>query len=436
MARLIIRAYLALLEEKSLPHDSMLIGWDQRASSMSFVEAVTDELLRVGIHVVHAGLVPTPLIYHAIYTRQYPAGIIITASHLPEKYNGIKFVHAGRKALPEEMARLRELTAARAVPRMHMGEGRITRTDIVTPYVDDLITRLRPKRPSFPLVIDTGSGTAGPVVRRIMERLGWDARILCETPQPGSPYHLADPSKEETLRMLREAAAAARAPGFALDGDADRLGVLDEQGKHCDADMLPTGMAAALAMRGITRKPIVIVDVKASQYVEDFLHEKNIRVVRERTGHIFIENRLRHEDGFLAGELSGHVFLRENWYGDDDAIVALFTLLTLLAEKNSSLKALVPENPYISRTGRTPVSDQQMIMRRAEAFFQEDDSVKRIDRLDGVRVLYEDGWLLVRPSNTEPIIAWRAEARTYEALTRLMERLIHILPALKDEDMS
>ncbi len=424
----IIAAYAVLLDELGLSLGRIVIGWDQRASSLAFAHAAGRVLRTAGWRVAYAGIIPTPVLYHAVYTKRFNAGIMITASHLPEAYNGVKFVHAGRKALPGELVRLRELVTRSVRPGERSG-GSEEEADLITPYVDDLITRLKPALPSWRIIVDTGNGTAGPVLRRILERLSADAVILYEEPLPGAPHHLADPSKEETLHDLREEALRLGVPGFALDGDADRIGIVDEHGRHRPADMLLAALAKAL----VEEKQIpserrkIVVDVKTSSYVEEYLAPFDVRVVEERTGHVFIEKRLREEQAFLAGEVSGHVFIREGWYGFDDAIAAFFTILRILSGTRMPVSAWIPENPYLVDGGRIPQENARAVVEHAKNVFKEDARVVKLSLLDGVKAYYPDGWILVRASNTEPVLAWRAEARTRETLEsfkKILEELV------------
>ncbi len=399
------------------------LGRDCRLSSPRLAEALATGLARSGCRVDDLGTVPTPVVYHAAYKGAADGAIMITGSHNPADYNGFKIM-CGRATLHgSEIQRLREMIEQGDLIE---GDGSRTTSDACTPYVDDITSRFHWDR-RIKVVLDYGNGTAGPTMRRILERLNVKAVQINEDMDGNFPNHHPDPTVESNLRALKTAVLSQGADfGLAFDGDGDRLGTIDETGKVIWGDILLLIFAREI----LARKPgaAFIGEVKCSQVLYDELTRLGARPIMYKTGHSLIKAKMIEEKAELAGEMSGHMFFADQYYGYDDALYAACRLMDIVARSGRPLSAQMTGLPATITTPeiRIDCPDEkkfEVVAQVAEHF----QSTHNVITIDGVRVLFQHGWGLVRPSNTQPVLVLRFEADNQEQLSeyrREMESVV------------
>ena len=365
-----------------------------------------------GCHVVDLGTVPTPVLYHSAYTNRADGAVMVTGSHNPPEYNGFKLM-AGPDTLHGES--IQELRRLIETNDLLQGEGSRTSHDAVTPYVDDIASRFHWDR-RIRVVFDAGNGTAGPTLRRLLERLNVDARELFFDMDGRFPNHHPDPTMEENLSPLKKAVIDFGADfGLAFDGDSDRIGAVDENGDVIWGDYLLLIYAREI----LTRKPgaTFIGEVKCSQVLYDELEKLGGRAIMYKTGHSLIKAKMKEEKAELAGEMSGHMFFADRYYGFDDALYAACRLMEIVAAFGRPLSAQTEGLPVTFSTPELrldcPDEVKFAVVAKVAASLQ---ATHKVITVDGVRVLFAEGWGLVRASNTQPVLVMRFEARTPEKL--------------------
>ena len=395
---------------------TVIIARDGRESSPEFAEALCNGLLASGRDVVNLGLVPTPVLYFATHHLGSNSGVIVTGSHNPANYNGLKFVIDGNVLSSEAIQAVR-----RRIENgdLLQGEGQVIDQDLVPDYIARIVDDVRLARP-LSLVIDCGNGAAGKVAPELFRALGCDVvELFCEV--DGSfPNHHPDPGDPENLKTLQEQVKATQADiGLAFDGDGDRLGVIDSQGNIIWPDRLLMFLAADV----LSRHPGVdiIYDVKSTRHLASEILAHGGRPVMWKTGHSMLKSKMKETGALLAGEFSGHIIFSERWYGFDDALYAGARLLEILAidpRESAELFAELPQSiatPEYSMPLEEGESAQVM-----EALFQHVDFPNaRVIDIDGLRIEFEHGWGLVRASNTTPALVFRFEADSEETLEKL-----------------
>lgn len=384
------------------------VGRDCRATSDRYAEAVVEGLVGAGMQVHDLGVCPTPLLYFSLFHLDLDGGIQITASHNPPEYNGFKICLGKETLHGVEIQQIRE-KMARGEFREKAG-GRAERYDIVPPYHEFLRADVAQLARPLKVVVDAGNSVGGPVAPPIFRRLGctvWE--IACE-PDGRFPLHHPDPTVPENLAALIEKVREVGADlGIAYDGDADRLGAVDERGNIVWGDELLTLFARDV----LKRNPgaAIVADVKCSQRLFDDIQKNGGRAILWKSGHSLLKAKLKETGALLAGELSGHIFFRERYFGYDDAIYASLRLLEILARSEKPLSSLLADLPKVFSTPeiRVPCPDERkfLIAQKAAQYFRRHYEV--VD-LDGVRVKFPEGWGLIRASNTQPALVLRFEA--------------------------
>lgn len=384
------------------------VGRDCRVTSERYAKAVVEGLVAAGMRVYDLGVCPTPFLYFSLFHLDLDGGIQVTASHNPSEYNGFKIclgketLHgAGIQQIREKMARkeFREKAGGRAEPY-----------DLTPPYRDFVCADVARLARPLKVVVDAGNSVGGPVAPPILRQLGctvWE--IACE-PDGRFPLHHPDPTVPENLAALIEKVREARADvGIAYDGDADRLGAVDDQGNIVWGDEL----LALFARDVLKRNPgaAIIADVKCSQRLFDDIQRNGGRAIMWKSGHSLLKAKLKETGALLAGELSGHIFFKERYFGYDDAIYASLRLLEILARSEKPLSSLLADLPRTFSTPeiRVPCPDARkfLIAQKAAQYFRR---YYEIVDLDGVRVKFPEGWGLIRASNTQPALVLRFEA--------------------------
>jgi phosphomannomutase/phosphoglucomutase len=428
------QAYVQLWRErKGSAGLSVAIGRDVRPTSHALQEALAEGIMSLGGSVVDIGVVPTPVLYYALFTTAVDGGIMITGSHNPSRYNGMKLAMGHDMVWGKDLQRLAQLAAGCPVPAVNPGT---TSTDPVLPrYIDDLAQRFSagilgaPGQPSLRVVIDCGNGCAGLVMPTLLGRLGVECAFLYEELDGTFPNHHPDPTIPATLEGLRSKVQSQHADfGIAFDGDVDRIGVVDEQGRVVWGDKLTYLYAADIIEHAAPgAEPVrVIGEVKCSKALFDGVERLGGIAVMSPTGHSIIKQVMRDQRAQLAGEMSGHIFFADRYYGYDDAIYAALRLMELFVDRRSALPGLVfsdllrelpsmvtsPEirRPCVEEDKASLVGGFMQAFRRLRPDLAE-TAVKLVD-IDGVRIEWADGWGLVRASNTEPLLVLRFEATT------------------------
>ncbi len=388
------------------------LGRDCRLSSVRLSEAVATGLARSGCDVVELGTVPTPVIYHSAYTSKADGATVVTGSHNPAEYNGIKMMCGGAAMYGAMIQELRKMIDA---GDLLSGDGSRTEVDGTQAYVDDIASRFNWDR-RIKVVLDAGNGTAGPTMHRIIERLNCDAVELFFEMDGRFPNHHPDPTVEKYLAHLKAAVVEHKADfGISFDGDSDRIGAVDEKGSVIWGDTLLLIFGREI----LSRKPgaTFIGEVKCSQVLYDELKRLGGKPIMYRTGHSLIKAKMKEVKAELAGEMSGHMFFADRYYGYDDALYAACRLMEIVAKSGKPLSAQTAGLPHMVSTPemRVECADEvkfDVVAKVAEQFSRS----HKVITVDGVRVLFEHGWGLVRASNTQPVLVLRFEAKTKEQL--------------------
>jgi len=418
-ARAIGRAYVIALGEAG--GRRVAVGYDGRLSSPELEAALVDGLVIEGAEVVRIGRGPTPMLYYAAATLGVDGGIMVTGSHNPPDHNGFKFVFQGKPFYGAAIQRLGEIALALGV--FDRARGRIVEYAIQNEYVARLARDYDGGRP-MTVSWDAGNGATGEVVQELTARLPGRHILLNETIDGTFPAHHPDPTIPENLLQLQQVVARERCDlGVAFDGDGDRIGVVDGRGRILWGDQL----MVVLARDVLARHPgaPIIADVKASQVLFDEIARMGGRPVMAATGHSLIKAKLAETGAPLAGEMSGHIFFADGYYGFDDAIYVAVRLLGVLGRSQESLAELGDRQPAVVNTPelRFPCDET----RKFEVVREVRDRLRKagaeMSDIDGVRVRTADGWWLLRASNTQAVLVARAEAATEDGLARLKGEL-------------
>ncbi len=404
------------------------IGRDGRASGPELSAALARGLRASGMDVVDVGMVATPMVYFATYALNTHSGVMVTGSHNPPEYNGLKMMLAGDTLAGDAIQALR--TRIERGDLTH-GAGSYRQHDIRETYLSRIISDVKLARP-IKIAVDCGNGVAGAFAPELYRRLGCDVQeLFCEV-DSRFPNHHPDPSQPKNLQDLIHALKSGHAEiGLAFDGDGDRLGVVTKNGNI----IYPDRQLMLFAEDVLKRNPgaEIIFDVKSTRHLFNWIRERGGKPLMWKTGHSFIKAKLKETGAPLAGEMSGHMFFKERWYGFDDALYAGARLLEILA-RVPDLTAALESLPDAVSTPELHVHTAEgenytlMDALKTNAKF---DSAQEIITIDGIRVEYADGFGLARPSNTTPVIVLRFEAETGAALKRIQEDFRRALQAVK-----
>ncbi len=384
------------------------VARDGRFSGKRLVQALTNGILSVGCDVIDLGMVATPLLYFATNELSAKSGVMVTGSHNPPEYNGLKMVMGG-VTLAEEA--IRALYQRIIEQRFTVGEGERREMDVTANYLDKVCADVRLARP-LKVVVDAGNGITGNIAPTLLRRLGCEVHeLFCEV-DGGFPNHHADPSQVENLQDLIQAVRLHQADiGLAFDGDGDRLGVVTNEGDIIWPDRLLMLYAEAVIAADPTAK--IIYDVKCTTHLQHRINALGGTPVMWKTGHSLIKAKMKEIDAQLAGEMSGHFFFKDRWYGCDDAMYAAARLVEVLALRTETSHDIFSRIPNSVNTPELKVfvaeDEKFALMQRlvTDANFTDACDVMTID---GLRVNFADGWGLVRPSNTSPYLVLRFEA--------------------------
>jgi phosphomannomutase/phosphoglucomutase len=398
---------------------TVCLGRDCRLSGDRLHDALLKGLLASGCTVLDLGIVPTPVLYYAAVHFNANGAIVITGSHNPPEYNGFKTVCGAGTLHGEAIQDVYKLIQGND---FESGEGSVRETDAVTPYVDEIAKQFKFDR-KVKVVFDAGNGTAGPVVHRLMKKLNVDAEELFFEMDGSFPNHHPDPTVLSNLKDLKKAVRNGKAElGIAFDGDSDRIGAVDENGDVVYGDMLMLIFGREI----LSRKPgsTFIGEVKCSQIMYDKLRELGGNPIMYKTGHSLIKAKMKQEHAELAGEMSGHMFFADRYYGYDDAIYAACRLLEIVANSGKPLSYQLKGIPKLVSTPELRVDCPDDV--KFKVIAKVSDIIKRkhqVVDVDGVRVPFKEGWGLVRASNTQPVLVMRFEATSPELLKQYQQEI-------------
>jgi len=395
------------------------VGYDGRVSSIDLEAALVQGLVAGGVDVVRIGLGPTPMLYYAEATLEVDGGIQITGSHNPAEYNGFKMVLQHKPFFGEDIQWLAKVAAE---GDWEEGNGTVSDADIMDIYVDRLLENY--DGGAFRIGWDAGNGAAGPIIDRLVKKLPGEHFTIFTDVDGRFPNHHPDPTDEHNLEELKKLVAEHQLDfGLAFDGDGDRIGAVDGQGRVIWGDQILSILAEPVLkeLPGAT----IIADVKASQALFDRVAELGGTPLMWKTGHSLIKTKMRETHAPLAGEMSGHIFFAHEWYGFDDAQYAAIRLIRAVRQLGGSLTALKDSIPKMINTPelRFQVDDTRKFKVIEEVLDRLEASGAEIDRTDGARVNTPDGWWLLRASNTQDVLVARAEAQDQAGLDRLMGQI-------------
>jgi phosphomannomutase len=423
-AHAIGRSFAAVLKEGG--KKTVAVGRDGRLSSPALEAALVDGLLGAGIDVVRVGLGPTPMLYFAAFTLEVDAGIMVTGSHNPPTHNGFKLVLAKKPFFARDIQRLGEIAAAGVFPQ---GQGRLSVHPVLEAYVARLLKDYDGTRPLH-VAWDAGNGAAGEALQLLTKKLPGRHVLLNETIDGHFPAHHPDPTEVENLVQLQETVRREGCDlGIAFDGDADRIGIVDGKGRILWGDQFMVLMA-----RDIIRakpKATIIADVKASQVLFDEIARMGGTPLMWRTGHSLIKSKMAETGAPLAGEMSGHIFYADRYYGYDDALYAAVRVLGILGREKESLAQFRDSLPAVVNTPelRFPCPDERKFAVIDEVRSRLERAGAALSAIDGVRVKTDFGWWLLRASNTQAVLVARAEARDEAGLEKLKGVIVEQLRA-------
>jgi phosphomannomutase / phosphoglucomutase len=395
---------------------TLAVGRDCRLSSPAFRDAIVDGLTSAGIDVVDLGVCPTPLLYFSIHRFGVDGGVMITGSHNPPEFNGFKLCVGPGTLYGQTIQEVRRIIEKGA---FLSGSGAVSAREVIPEYREYVKANVSIARP-LKVVVDAGNGTGGIVAPPLFRDLGLEVvELFCE-PDGRFPNHFPDPTVPENLRSLvravRETGADA---GVGYDGDADRIGAVDEKGNILYGDSLLVLFAREI----LARKPgaAVISEVKASQNLYDDIARRGGRPIMWKAGHSLIKQKMKEESAEVAGEMSGHIFFADRYFGFDDAIYASARLFEILAASSLPLSGMLADLPPVVTTPEIRVDCPD------ERKFAVAEKVAEIVRplaretieLDGVRAVFDGGWGLVRASNTQPVLVLRFEGKDQETVDRI-----------------
>jgi len=403
---------------------TVIVGRDGRLSGPALSHALIEGLLETGCEVKDIGCVPTPVLYFAAHFLDTQTGVIVTGSHNPPDYNGLKIVIDGETLSGESIQQLRERIEA---GNFISGKGSVETLNVVPDYIERIRGDVTVARP-LKVVVDCGNGVAGGVIPQLLREIGCKVTELYCDVDGNFPNHHPDPSKPENLKDLIRVVRQVKADvGLAFDGDGDRLGVITTEGHVVWPDRVLMLFAADV----LDRNPggLIIYDVKCSRFLDTIIREHGGAPLMWKTGHSFIKTKMKQTGALLAGEMSGHIFFKERWYGFDDGLYAAARLLEVLGKDERPASRIFESLPDSVNTPEINIGMQEgeppRFIERLLASAHLEDA--RVSTIDGMRADFDDGWGLVRASNTTPVLVLRFEADNDAALVRIMSEFRRVM---------
>ncbi len=417
VAMLIGKSYGTYIQKIQKEKAKIAIGRDNRLGSKLLQESFIDGLLSTGSDVIDIGLSTSPMLYFSVVKWALSGGVNVTGSHNPLGYNGFKLIRKGPNPVAEN--EIQELKTIIENGAFKTGKGEIQQKQIKSEYFDFLRGEVKVQR-KIKAVVDAGNGIAGPYAPELLRQIGCDViELYCES-DGTFPNHMPDPEMEENTIDLRKEVIKHKADiGLAYDGDADRLGFVDENGRRYESEMLLVLLARDFLEKHPGEK--VLLDVKCSQKVADDIEAHGGIPIFWKTGHSIVKKKMREDNILLGGEISGHMFFGERFYGFDDAILASCYLLQYISKYDKKLSEHFSDFQFLPSTPEIkvpcPDEDKFQVASEVSKFFlpRYPDSLA----IDGIRIKFPDGWALVRASNTNPYLTVRMEGQSEQALERI-----------------
>jgi phosphomannomutase len=406
------------------------VGHDARESSPIFAGILTRGLTAAGLDVLQLGMVPTPVVYHATYTKDVDGGVMITGSHNPPHHTGVKISLGTATLFGPQIQEIRVIALAETRPAAGVPPGRSEPLDVLPDYIADITSKISLGARKLKAVVDAGNGVGAITAVPVYERLGIDLVKLYADPDPTFPNHHPDPTVTENLADLQRAVVDSGADlGIAFDGDGDRIGIVDETGRIIWGDELMILLSRTVLAEhpGAT----IIAEVKCSQNLFDDIERNGGTAIMERPGHSIIKSRMKQTGAALAGEMSGHIFFADRYYGFDDALYAAVRLIAASARLGKSVTELKSAMPEMRNTPelRFQVDESRKFAAIEEVKQRLAGTDAEVNDTDGVRVTTTDGWWLLRASNTQDVLVARAESGTRQGLDRLLAQIDEQLEA-------
>lgn len=395
---------------------SLVLGRDIRLSSPAYHDAILKGMLASGADVLDLGVVPTPTFYWSLHHYDRWGGVMITGSHNPPQFNGFKMCIGKSTIYGEQIQRLYQLVIS---GKFNEGMGTVSEEDPIPGYIAELARNVGGLDDHPLVVVDSGSGCAGHIITQLLSDIGVVVTPLYCEPDGHFPGHFPDPTVPANMEELRNAVLELGAScGIAFDGDADRIGVVDDRGNMVWGDRL----LAVYAREALARHPggKIIFEVKCSQALVEDIEAHGGVPIMWKTGHSLIEAKIHEEKALLAGEMSGHMYFADNYYGYDDALYAACRLVKLLDKEKRPLSEILAELPQYFSTPEIRVDCPDEIKFKVVDRVKNEYTAKyKCITVDGVRVQFADGWGLVRASNTQPVLVLRFEAKSEEKVNEL-----------------
>ncbi|MCP4746346.1 MAG: phosphomannomutase/phosphoglucomutase [Desulfobacteraceae bacterium] len=417
-----IGTYL-LQEQKSY----IAVGRDCRVTSEAYTKCLIEGLKSTGCRIVDIGLCSTPVCYFAIRSLETQGSVMVTASHNPPEYNGFKICSGVDSVYGEQLQQIRKIIEKKEFPQ---GRGSVESYKIMMPYIDYVLKNINLKKP-MRVGVDCGNGMAGITAVPILKSLGCEVHELYTQPDGNFPNHEADPTVADNMVDLIELVKDKKLDvGFGYDGDGDRIGVVDANGSLIYGDQLMILFSREI----LSRKPgaTFISEVKCSQTMYDDIEKNGGKAIMWCTGHSMIKQKMKEEKAELAGEMSGHIFFADRYLGFDDAVYATCRLLEILSSTGKTITQLLSDVPKTYSTPEIrmdcPDNVKFEVVEKVTEYFRQREKV--ID-IDGARVLFGDGWGLVRASNTQPALVLRFEALSEDRLNVIRNTMETVLENIK-----
>ena len=403
-----------------------IVGRDARLSSPRIFDWLSSGILSTGCNVIDIGIVTSPMFYHSTYELNSSSGVIITGSHNPGNYNGFKIVFNNLSTSSEEILHLRRRILEK---NFREGKGILKKEDIKETYIKRILESIKISK-NLNISIDCGNGAAGVVAKEIYERLGCNVIELYGEPNGFFPNHHPDPSKLENMKdLIKSVKENNSLVGLAFDGDADRLGVISPTGEMIFPDRQMIMFSRQVIQSNPNAK--IVFDVKCSKLLSDEIEKLKGKPLICKTGHTFIKQKIRETDALLGGEMSGHIFFNDRWPGFDDGIYAGARMLEIIANSEQDDPFVSVPNMLSTPEINIPASDEEKFQ-IVETFIENSNfSDAKIVSIDGIRVEFNKGWGLLRPSNTSPCLVLRFEAETNDDLNKIKEIFYSGLKSIK-----
>ena len=403
---------------KKLGLKQVAVARDGRLSGERICSTLINSFLDNGVNVINVGMVPSPLLYFAVEKFKTKNGIMITGSHNPKEYNGFKIILGGKTIFGKEIQHIKD-DLLQGIYSKDMKKGNLEELDILDDYVDELRNNISLKRP-MKICLDCGNGVGGVIAPKAFKEIGCEVIELYSEVDGNFPNHHPDPGNPKNLEDLQSKVKESNADiGIALDGDADRVGIVDNSGKIIYPDIQMILYAGQVLKKN--KNATIIFDVKCSNILKNFIEENSGIAYMSKTGHSYIKKNLSEKNALLAGEMSGHIFFKDRWFGFDDAIYAGSRMLEILSEKEKKSSEIFSELPQNLSTPEINISisdeNKFSIVNELIKILQKENG--EINSMDGIRIDKDSSWGLIRASNTSPSLVLRFEGNSPQDLDEI-----------------